>query len=111
MIELLKEYIGYFFVYKYLFFSILFAIFYGITVSSKLPHTLIPTMNSFYTTLHGSVVITGITAIGTSTNEDYLFMILGFISIVVGMINLVGGLLLSDRLSSNNSNNLPNKIK
>ncbi|MCB1141292.1 MAG: NAD(P) transhydrogenase subunit alpha [Leptospiraceae bacterium] len=95
----LEEYLAYIFSYKYLIYSVLFSAFLGVQIFSKVPHILITSMLSSSTTLHGIILIGGITVVGNSTKEeDVLFMILGFLAILMGTINIVGGLLLTDRL-------------
>jgi len=72
------------------------AIFVGFEVISKVPATLHTPLMSQTNAIHGIVVLGGLIVVGysTSTFSD----IIGFIAIVFGTINVVGGFMVTDRM-------------
>ena len=72
------------------------AIFVGFEVISKVPATLHTPLMSQTNAIHGIVVLGGLIVVGysTSTFSD----IIGFIAIVFGTVNVVGGFVVTDRM-------------
>ncbi|MBK8293328.1 MAG: NAD(P)(+) transhydrogenase (Re/Si-specific) subunit beta [Solirubrobacterales bacterium] len=72
------------------------AIFVGFEVISKVPATLHTPLMSQTNAIHGIVVLGGLIVVGysTSTFSD----VIGFIAIVFGTINVVGGFMVTDRM-------------
>jgi NAD(P) transhydrogenase subunit alpha len=72
------------------------AVFVGIEVISKVPVVLHTPLMSGTNAIHGIVVVGAIVVLAETTNP--LVMVLGFIGVVFGAANLVGGLLVTDRM-------------
>src|SRR6187402_3420179 len=72
------------------------AIFVGFEVISKVPATLHTPLMSQTNAIHGIVVLGGLIVVGYSTST--LSDIIGFIAIVFGTINVVGGFMVTDRM-------------
>ena len=72
------------------------AIFVGFEVISKVPATLHTPLMSQTNAIHGIVVLGGLIVVGysTSTFSD----IIGFVAIVFGTVNVVGGFMVTDRM-------------
>jgi NAD(P) transhydrogenase subunit alpha len=72
------------------------AAFVGFEVISKVPTTLHTPLMSQTNAIHGIVVLGGLIVVGyaNSTFEE----VLGFIAIVFGTINIVGGFMVTDRM-------------
>ena len=72
------------------------AAFVGFEVISKVPTTLHTPLMSQTNAIHGIVVLGGLIVVGyaNGTFEE----VLGFIAIVFGMINIVGGFMVTDRM-------------
>jgi len=72
------------------------AAFVGFEVISKVPATLHTPLMSQTNAIHGIVVLGGLIVVGysTSTFSD----VIGFIAIVFGTINVVGGFMVTDRM-------------
>lgn len=72
------------------------AAFVGFEVISKVPTTLHTPLMSQTNAIHGIVVLGGLIVVGYANG---LFEeILGFIAITFGMINIVGGFMVTDRM-------------
>jgi NAD(P) transhydrogenase subunit alpha len=74
------------------------AIFLGFEVISKVPTVLHTPLMSGANAISGVVIIGAILLIRKSASDDYLNLILGFLGIVLGMINVVGGFMGTDRM-------------
>jgi len=72
------------------------AVFVGFEVISKVPVVLHTPLMSGTNAIHGIVVVGAILVMAETTNP--LISVLGFIGIVFGAANLVGGLLVTDRM-------------
>jgi len=72
------------------------AVFVGFEVISKVPVVLHTPLMSGTNAIHGIVVVGAILVMAGTTNP--LISVLGFIGIVFGAANLVGGLLVTDRM-------------
>ncbi|MSO42333.1 MAG: NAD(P) transhydrogenase subunit alpha [Solirubrobacterales bacterium] len=72
------------------------AAFVGFEVISKVPTTLHTPLMSQTNAIHGIVVLGGLIVVGLSDNA--LDNAIGFIAIVFGTINVVGGFMVTDRM-------------
>jgi len=48
--------------------------------------------------IHGVVIIGAIIVMGKAETNDYLALILGFIAVILGTLNVVGGFVVTDRM-------------
>jgi NAD(P) transhydrogenase subunit alpha len=72
------------------------AIFVGIEVISKVPSMLHTPLMSGTNAIHGIVLIGGMLVLGSA--DSTLEQVLGFVAVVFGTINIVGGFLVTDRM-------------
>jgi NAD(P) transhydrogenase subunit alpha len=72
------------------------AVFVGFEVISKVPTTLHTPLMSQTNAIHGIVLLGGLIVVGYS--NDFLGELIGFIAIVFGTINIVGGFMVTDRM-------------
>jgi len=77
-------------------FIIVLSIFLGIEVISHVPSVLHTPLMSGANAIHGVVIIGAIIVMGHATNV--LSMILGFVAVVLGTLNVVGGFVVTDRM-------------
>jgi H+-translocating NAD(P) transhydrogenase subunit alpha len=70
--------------------------FAGFAVISKVPTTLHTPLMSQTNAIHGIVLLGGLIVVGTA--DDGLEYVIGVIAIAFGMINIVGGFLVTDRM-------------
>jgi NAD(P) transhydrogenase subunit alpha len=73
------------------------AIFTGIEVISRVPTVLHTPLMSGANAIHGIVLVGGIALLGTA-GDSTLLMTLGFIAVVLGTLNVVGGFVVTDRM-------------
>jgi H+-translocating NAD(P) transhydrogenase subunit alpha len=72
--------------------------FVGFAVISKVPNTLHTPLMSGTNAIHGIVLIGGIVVLGRLENPSVLDSVILVVAIVFGMINVVGGFLVTDRM-------------
>ena len=72
------------------------AAFVGFEVISKVPATLHTPLMSQTNAIHGIVVLGGLIVVGYANST--LDEVIGFIAIVFGTINVVGGFMVTDRM-------------
>lgn len=77
---------------------LLFAALLGLEIISKVPTVLHTPLMSGANAVSGIVVIGAIVLIRLTEPGNYLGLILGFLGVVLGMINAVGGFAVTDRM-------------
>ena len=73
-------------------------IFAGIEVIGKVPSVLHTPLMSGANAIHGVVVIGAIIVMGKAEADNYLALILGFLAVILGTLNVVGGFVVTDRM-------------
>ena len=88
-----------FFVHNYSLITIvILSIFLGIEVISRVPSVLHTPLMSGANAIHGVVIIGAIIVMGSAEPGNYLALILGFLAVVLGTLNVVGGFVVTDRM-------------
>ena len=77
---------------------VVLSIFLGIEVISRVPSVLHTPLMSGANAIHGVVIIGAIIVMGSAAPDDYPALILGFLSVVLGTLNVVGGFVVTDRM-------------
>ena len=70
----------------------------GIEVIGRVPAVLHTPLMSGANAIHGVVIIGAIIVMGKVEDNNYTALILGFLSVVLGTINVVGGFVVTDRM-------------
>ena len=73
------------------------AIFTGVEVISRVPTVLHTPLMSGANAIHGIVLIGGVIVLGKA-GDDMVLMGLGFIAVIFGALNVVGGFVVTDRM-------------
>jgi NAD(P) transhydrogenase subunit alpha len=77
---------------------VILMIFVGIEVIGRVPSVLHTPLMSGANAIHGVVVIGAIIIMGKAESDNYLALILGFLAVVLGTLNVVGGFVVTDRM-------------
>lgn len=77
---------------------VILSIFLGIEVISNVPAILHTPLMSGANAIHGVVIIGAIIVMGHASPDDYLALILGFLAVVLGTLNVVGGFVVTNRM-------------
>ncbi len=81
-----------------LIYVLVLAIFLGFELISKVPTVLHTPLMSGANAISGVVIIGAIILVRSSESDDYLALTLGFIGTALGMINVIGGHAVTDRM-------------
>ena len=77
---------------------VILSIFLGIEVISRVPSVLHTPLMSGANAIHGVVIIGAIIVMGSAHSDDYLALTLGFLAVILGTLNVVGGFVVTDRM-------------
>lgn len=77
---------------------VILMMFAGIEVIGKVPAVLHTPLMSGANAIHGVVIIGAIIVMGKAESDNYLALGLGFIAVVLGTLNVVGGFVVTDRM-------------
>jgi len=92
----MEEVLKFFLEYKDMIFIIVLSVFLGIEVISHVPAVLHTPLMSGSNAIHGVVIIGAIIVMGHA--ESTLSLILGFVAVILGTLNVVGGFVVTDRM-------------
>jgi len=81
-----------------LIYIIILSIFLGVEVISNVPAILHTPLMSGANAIHGVVIIGAIIVMGHADPDNTLALVLGFLAVVLGMLNVVGGFVVTNRM-------------
>lgn len=64
----------------------------------RVPSVLHTPLMSGANAIHGVVVIGAIIVVGQAQSDNYAALVLGFLAVVLGTLNVVGGFVVTDRM-------------
>ena len=77
---------------------VILMIFLGIEVIGRVPSVLHTPLMSGANAIHGVVLIGAIIIMGRAETDNYLALALGFLAVILGTLNVVGGFVVTDRM-------------
>ena len=77
---------------------VILMIFVGIEIIGKVPSVLHTPLMSGANAIHGVVIIGAIIVMGKAESNNYTALILGFLAVILGTLNVVGGFVVTDRM-------------
>lgn len=77
---------------------VILMIFLGIEVIGRVPAVLHTPLMSGANAIHGVVIIGAIIVMGKADPHNYVALVLGFLAVVLGTLNVVGGFVVTDRM-------------
>ena len=77
---------------------VILSIFLGIEVISHVPSVLHTPLMSGANAIHGVVIIGAIFVMGHADPDNYIIIVLGFLAVILGTLNVVGGFVVTDRM-------------
>lgn len=90
--------LSFFSTHQQMIYIVILMIFVGIEVIGRVPAVLHTPLMSGANAIHGVVIIGAIIVMGKAEADNYLALILGFIAVIVGTLNVVGGFVVTDRM-------------
>lgn len=79
-------------------FILLLSAFLGVELISNVPAILHTPLMSGANAIHGVVIVGSIIVMGHASADNYLALILGFVAVVLGTLNVVGGFVVTNRM-------------
>ncbi len=92
----MTDVLQYFWDNRDLIFIIVLSVYLGVEVISHVPAVLHTPLMSGSNAIHGVVIIGAIIVMGHA--ENMLAIILGFLAVILGTLNVVGGFVVTDRM-------------
>lgn len=83
---------------QHMVYIVVLSIFLGIEVISNVPAILHTPLMSGANAIHGVVIIGAIIVMGHAQSDDYLALVLGFLAVLLGTLNVVGGFVVTNRM-------------
>jgi NAD(P) transhydrogenase subunit alpha len=77
---------------------VILMMFVGIEVIGRVPSVLHTPLMSGANAIHGVVIIGAIIVMGKADPENIVAIVLGFLAVVLGTLNVVGGFVVTDRM-------------
>jgi len=77
---------------------VILMMFVGIEVIGRVPSVLHTPLMSGANAIHGVVIIGAIIVMGKADPGNVITLILGFLAVVLGTLNVVGGFVVTDRM-------------
>jgi NAD(P) transhydrogenase subunit alpha len=85
-------------IYQEMIYIVLLMILVGIEVIGRVPSVLHTPLMSGANAIHGVVIIGAIIVMGQAAEDNYAALLLGFLAVVLGTINVVGGFVVTNRM-------------
>ena len=85
-------------VHQEIIYTVILMIFVGIEVIGRVPSVLHTPLMSGANAIHGVVIIGAIIVMGKAESDNYLALTLGFLAVILGTLNVVGGFVVTDRM-------------
>lgn len=92
----MENILEFFVMHREIIFIVILSVFLGIEVISHVPAVLHTPLMSGANAIHGVVIIGAIIVMGHADTTGS--MILGFVAVVLGTLNVVGGFVVTDRM-------------
>jgi NAD(P) transhydrogenase subunit alpha len=77
---------------------VILSIFLGVEVIGRVPSVLHTPLMSGANAIHGVVIIGAIIVMGRAEPNNWLALVLGFLAVILGTLNVVGGFVVTDRM-------------
>jgi len=77
---------------------VILMIFVGIEIIGKVPSVLHTPLISGANAIHGVVIIGAIIVMGQAEEGNTIALVLGFVAVILGTLNVVGGFVVTDRM-------------
>ncbi len=77
---------------------VILMIFVGIEIIGRVPSVLHTPLMSGANAIHGVVIIGAIIVMGKAEEDNAVALALGFLAVILGTLNVVGGFVVTDRM-------------
>lgn len=94
----MNELISFFGENESMIYFVILAIFVGVEVIGNVPTVLHTPLMSGANAIHGVVIVGAIHVMLRVQPDDYASLVLGFLAVLLGTLNVVGGFVVTDRM-------------
>jgi H+-translocating NAD(P) transhydrogenase subunit alpha len=94
----MESILNWIYIHQQTIYIVILMIFLGIEVIGRVPSVLHTPLMSGANAIHGVVIIGAIIVMGKAEAGNWLALILGFLAVVLGTLNVVGGFVVTDRM-------------
>jgi NAD(P) transhydrogenase subunit alpha len=94
----MNDFLDWILVHEEMIYIVALMIFLGIEVIGRVPSVLHTPLMSGANAIHGVVIIGAIIVMGKAEPDNYLALLLGFLAVILGTLNVVGGFVVTDRM-------------
>jgi NAD(P) transhydrogenase subunit alpha len=94
----MEEILNWISAHQQMIYIVILMIFLGIEVIGRVPSVLHTPLMSGANAIHGVVIIGAIIVMGKAEANNYIALCLGFLAVIVGTLNVVGGFVVTDRM-------------
>jgi H+-translocating NAD(P) transhydrogenase subunit alpha len=94
----MESILAFFSQYEHTIYFVILAIFVGIEIIGKVPTVLHTPLMSGANAIHGVVIVGAIYVMLNVDPNDYIALSLGFLAVLLGTLNVVGGFVVTDRM-------------
>jgi NAD(P) transhydrogenase subunit alpha len=94
----MESFLTWIFFNQQIIYIVILMIFVGIEIIGRVPSVLHTPLMSGANAIHGVVIIGAIIVMGKAESDNYLALILGFLAVILGTLNVVGGFVVTDRM-------------
>lgn len=85
-------------IHEEMIYIVVLMVFLGIEVIGRVPSVLHTPLMSGANAIHGVVIIGAIIVMGRAEHDNWLALILGFLAVILGTVNVVGGFVVTNRM-------------
>lgn len=85
-------------IHQEMIYVVILSVFLGIEVIGRVPSVLHTPLMSGANAIHGVVIIGAIIVMGKAESDNYIALVLGFLAVILGTLNVVGGFVVTDRM-------------
>lgn len=96
--EIIRDIFAFFGENREMFYFVILSVFVGIEVIGGVPSVLHTPLMSGANAIHGVVIIGAIHVMLNVDTSNYLALALGFLAVILGTLNVVGGFVVTDRM-------------
>ncbi len=94
----MESLLAFFSEHREMIYFIILAVFVGVEVIGGVPTVLHTPLMSGANAIHGVVIVGAIYVMLQVDPENYLALVLGFLAVLLGTLNVVGGFVVTDRM-------------
>lgn len=94
----MEEFLSWFTIHQQMIYIVILSVFLGIEVIGRVPSVLHTPLMSGANAIHGVVIIGAIIVMGKAEHDNYVALVIGFLAVVLGTLNVVGGFVVTDRM-------------